>query len=321
MKSSAPRTRDATTDSPSTAKGSVLVFVVSVLALGWLGPVLDRATGSEVGNGPGTILWIMLPAGTALLLRLRRDGWSDAGFEPSYRSARPWYRLAELFYPALIAVVIVSGLATDRLNLVDGDNVAGRLILLLLAGLIPSTITAILEEFGWRGFLVPRLQAAGVGRWSNHLIVGLVWGAWHLPYLSAFWDFTDESLLTLAPRFLIATVVAAVLYGEIRLATNSVWPAVVMHATANIVAAPFVSGEITTFAEPFPWLYSPSVDGGLMLALTAVVASIVVVISTTSRRGPATERASGPADRKPVRAEAATEPKGETNATHNQHQP
>ena len=49
---------------------------------------------------------------------------------------------------------------------------------------IPPFITAfifngMLEEFGWRGYVLPRFQA----RWNalpSSLILGVIWGAWHI---------------------------------------------------------------------------------------------------------------------------------------------
>ena len=36
------------------------------------------------------------------------------------------------------------------------------------------------EEFGWRGFVLPRLQNK-YGPLAASLIIGTVWGIWHLP--------------------------------------------------------------------------------------------------------------------------------------------
>ena len=36
-----------------------------------------------------------------------------------------------------------------------------------------------------------------------HLLVGLIWGAWHLPYLRVITPYTMENLATLVPRFLL----------------------------------------------------------------------------------------------------------------------
>lgn len=82
---------------------------------------------------------------------------------------------------------------------------------------MPAYLKNIGEEFGWRGYLVPRLAGTGINRWKLHLIVGAVWAGWHLPYLSTFWMYTEEGMATLVPRFFVGTIVAAVVFGEVSL--------------------------------------------------------------------------------------------------------
>jgi membrane protease YdiL (CAAX protease family) len=43
--------------------------------------------------------------------------------------------------------------------------------------------SGLAEEFGWRGFALPRLQLTHSAFFSS-LMVGLVWGVWHLPITS-----------------------------------------------------------------------------------------------------------------------------------------
>ncbi|WP_407946417.1 CPBP family glutamic-type intramembrane protease [Paenibacillus alkaliterrae] len=48
--------------------------------------------------------------------------------------------------------------------------------------LIPAFIKNIFEEFAWRGYLAPKLYSIGYNRLFIHICVGLIWGAWHVPY-------------------------------------------------------------------------------------------------------------------------------------------
>jgi membrane protease YdiL (CAAX protease family) len=51
---------------------------------------------------------------------------------------------------------------------------------LLLIGGVMGLVVGTFEELGWTGFAVPRLRPR-YGVLATGLIVGLLWGAWHLP--------------------------------------------------------------------------------------------------------------------------------------------
>ena len=46
--------------------------------------------------------------------------------------------------------------------------------------IVVALVVGILEELGWTGFAVPTLLGLGYGVLSTGLIVGVLWGAWHL---------------------------------------------------------------------------------------------------------------------------------------------
>lgn len=50
----------------------------------------------------------------------------------------------------------------------------------LVGGLISALAANPLEELGWRGFALARLQRM-MPDWAASLIVGLMWAVWHLP--------------------------------------------------------------------------------------------------------------------------------------------
>ena len=64
------------------------------------------------------------------------------------------------------------------------------------------------EEIGWRGFALPRLQTR-YGALGASLILGVVWGFWHLPLFWMKGDFHHEIPVTL---FLLNSVALSILY-------------------------------------------------------------------------------------------------------------
>ena len=262
---------------------NIVVFAVAMLSAGWVGRLLDAATGAEAGEGIGLLVWIIAPIGTAAVLRFRGgDGWGDAGLNPSFRGNGVWYAVSLLLYPLILGIAIGVGFGLDEFVVEDGGGFPfGVFAAAFAVGLAPVILASIAEEFGWRGYLVPQREATGVGRWSNHLAVGLIWGVWHIPYVAVFWDFTDESLATLVPRIFVGTVIVAVVYGEIRLATGSVWSAVLMHATGNAFVGALLADEVLEVGSSTPIVFSPGADGLLIIGLTTLGALAVV---TTVRR-------------------------------------
>ena len=104
-----------------------------------------------------------------------------------------WLLVALLFVPTarLIANIIIRTLAGQNYPFIVPD--------LTLSLFISSFITtAMAEEFGWRGYVLPRFQA----RWSaltSSIILGFIWASWHYPgifmpraylYQRNVWEFT-----------------------------------------------------------------------------------------------------------------------------------
>jgi len=59
------------------------------------------------------------------------------------------------------------------------------------------------EEYGWRGYLLPRLLP--LGEIKGTIILGVIWACWHLPVLSM----AQESLWLSIPVFLAEAILAA----------------------------------------------------------------------------------------------------------------
>jgi len=101
------------------------------------------------------------------------------------------------------------------------------LIIQFASLLIAPGINAILafgEEWGWRGFLLPKLLP--LGQWPALLLTGALWGLWYSPVILLGYDYPFH------PKFgiilmTIFCVIFGVLLGWLRLATGSIWPSAI----------------------------------------------------------------------------------------------
>ena len=127
---------------------------------------------SLLGPGIAGVLMTALVAGRPglreLLSRLLR-----------WRVGLRWYAVALLTAP-LVTILTLLALSLTSRAFVPAIITAEDKASLVLSGIAVGLIVPIFEELGWTGFVTPRL-------WLRHgvlgtgLIMGLLWGAWHLP--------------------------------------------------------------------------------------------------------------------------------------------
>jgi membrane protease YdiL (CAAX protease family) len=92
------------------------------------------------------------------------------------------------------------------------------------------------EEWGWRGYLLPQLLP--LGQWRALLISGPIWGLWHAPIILLGFDYPQHHFLGVLCIVITCTLIGIIL-GWTRLATGSVWPAVLGHAAFDGSAAAY----------------------------------------------------------------------------------
>jgi len=191
-----------------------------------------------------------------------------------WRVALKWYLVAFLFFPAinLGAVYLNAGLAGSSVDFstVFAYNIFGpsaNLPLLVVPFLLFDAV-ANGEEMGWRGYVLPRLQAKHRALVSS-LNLGLTRGFWHLPKFLAPGSTSSFAL------FMVDTVAKAVLYTWLYNNTKgSLLLVTLFHAAGN------KAGVFLPVAN--------MVSGNNMDTLVLVVAmEIVVAILITAMAGPA----------------------------------
>jgi MFS family permease len=135
------------------------------------------------GNVYYHILGMFGPMLAAIFMRLFI---SREGLRGSLGIWQPWrYYLATVFVPILfitaVSLVLVM-IGMTRFALPE-EKMPLYVLPVLALLLIPECIVAFGEEYGWRGYLLPRLMPLGEIKAS--LILGVVWSLWHLPVLFA----------------------------------------------------------------------------------------------------------------------------------------
>ena len=102
----------------------------------------------------------------------------------------------------------------------------------LVIGTFISLMSALGEEIGWRGFMVPALYER-LGRDKTLLISSLFWCCWHLPLLIGGEYMPGTPLWYQLPAFVLCIFPVGVIVGLLTLESGSVWPAAFLHAAHN----------------------------------------------------------------------------------------
>jgi membrane protease YdiL (CAAX protease family) len=252
-------------NSSSTSKTlrNLIIFVlVGVIGLPWLGLALDLGRGADPHDQQNSLGWLFfIAAPLAVLLLLRAfagDGWRDLGLKPNFKGNGKWYLFALLFHPVTILLMLLIGALFGLTTFPDLSPAKWALLgQAILTALIPNFIKNIFEEFAWRGHLTPKVQALVKNPLLGHCIVGAIWFTWHLPYYlfllppASLGSATSLSLGVMLLMTFISIFPLAVVYGELRLRTNSVWPAVLIHLCANTFFDSLVAQKF--FAIPAGW--------------------------------------------------------------------
>jgi membrane protease YdiL (CAAX protease family) len=134
--------------------------------------------GQLTGNHPLFFLAVYAPAIAALSLVARNGGIGGLrrflGRALLWRCGAAWY----VFLIIGIPLIFISGSALRGNLFAEPFPFASLQALLVALGL--AAIKGPVEEFGWRGLALPLLQRKFAPIWAG-LILGAIWGLWHLP--------------------------------------------------------------------------------------------------------------------------------------------
>lgn len=246
--------------SPEGRRG-LAVFILIAFGLAWPVQVglalVSRQAAALASVGilvlPTAFLLMWPPALGAYVARrwVEKSGFGDAGL----RWPAPSYILLAWFGPALLTLIsaalsipiyppdtelstLRSLLASAGGQPVPAEAVLAAQVAAALTVAVPTNgLLAFGEEFGWRGYLLPRLMTC-LGPWPGLLAHGAVWGFWHAPIVFlASYNYPGHPTPNAAGvgLFTVFCILLGLSLAWLRLASESVVPPAVAHGALNAI--------------------------------------------------------------------------------------
>jgi membrane protease YdiL (CAAX protease family) len=238
----------------------------------------SKANGSHYVHG---LMWC--PGAAALLTQLifQRNisglGWRWSGM--NYMVV--CYLIPLLYALAAYGIVWTTGLGgfpnanfvqrlVNRFGGTPASAVSAYVALSATVGVLGGCLSALGEEIGWRGFLVPHL-AKLMSFPKLAFLSGAIWSVWHYPIL-VFGGYNAGSPIWYGlPCFTVMVIAMSVVFAWMRLKSGSVWTGMLLHASHNLfvqqVLTPFTAdtGHTRYFIDEF----------GAFLPLTAAITAVI----------------------------------------------
>ena len=169
--------------------------------------------------------------------------------------------LAKLLWPFLLQLSLHHP-GSGRPSLYPDLN--GGLLFVLL--MLPCPML-LLEELGWRGFLLPELLHAGYSQHHASILVGCAWALWHLPLFHHGADpetpahpLAAEHVRLIPRRMLVYCIMLSLVSRMITWVmwsdpSGSIWTPVLFHAAFNSSFGIFRVEKVARIFEPLIPIY------------------------------------------------------------------
>jgi membrane protease YdiL (CAAX protease family) len=265
-------------------KNSIIIYIALTAALSSIFYllVIQRAS---AGRSPGLLILGLMwcPGVSGLLTRLAFQGnLRGHGFgwgQTKYQFASYWIPLVYssiVYVPSWLAGYFdpnnraLASLMHRLPNLPQAAALPVLFLFLATVGMVGSCISALGEELGWRGFLVPQLaKVTSFPRVA--LISGGIWALWHYP-LILFADYHGAGPLWYSIAcFTVLVLGISFLFAWMRLKSGSVWTGMLLHASHNLFVQAFFDAQTRRARLTGLW----TTEFGVGLALIALVVAII----------------------------------------------
>jgi len=249
-------------------KKEIATFLILTFALSSIFYfILGSAHTLSLGGGRYVLMLMWCPGVSALITRMifqrnvRGEGWG---------LRQPRWALLAYTLPIAYALVAYGTVWLTGYGAFDASRFHTPVLRFILLGSVMSLISALGEELGWRGFLVPKLSEG----WTftrTAFVSGIIWASWHMPLIiladynggtPAWYSITCFAIMVIGISFPFAWI---------RLRSGSVWPAAILHASHNLFIQGFFD-TVTVDTGITKYLVS---EFGAALAVTATITGYI----------------------------------------------
>ena len=161
-----------------------------------------------------------------------------------------------LFFVLYLLRLFIGGLIEGSLSdiaVLFRDPLMYVTILMLIPLFFISFSAFFGEEYGWRFFFQPLLQKR-FGLKGGVLILGVLWGLWHLP-LNIFYYSPDTAVISILLQ-IITCISLGIFFGYAFMKTNNIWVPVAMHYINNNMIG-VLSGTADIGGQVYQWINVP----------------------------------------------------------------
>jgi len=285
----------------------ILIYLGWAFGISWLTGLiifltggLDKSPSFDIGGAQISLAYILLataymygPALANVLTRLlTHEGKQDLNLKPHFNAGKWKYFLLAWFLPGLLTIAGLViyflvfpdhfdpdlSMLTNQLNAGSSNLAINPWLIVILQAIQAILFSPLLnaiptfgEEFGWRGYLLPKLMP--LGGQKAVLLTGLIWGVWHWPVILMGYNYGSQYFGApyLGPLAMVwFTLALSVIFGWVTIKSKNVWPAVIAHSAVNGIAALgllFSKGNPSTLLGPT----AVGLIGGSGLTIAALI--------------------------------------------------
>ena len=250
----------------------ILIYILITFGLTWaycLLVVYPLANGESLSGVPALATQLLVvaamffPAIGVLLTRLiTKEGFRNAWLKPNLKGNLKYYLLIwfgpgiltllgaglyflvfpknlDLTFSYFVATLESTGAPMEELPIPISLLMLVQCVQALFLAPALNFITCFGEEWGWRGYLLPKMSEQ-FSTVPTLLITGIIWGLWHAPltiighnYGLGYWGFPFTGIAMMC----LFCIVLGVILSYVTLKTKSCIPAILGHGAINGIAA------------------------------------------------------------------------------------